>query len=110
VASIIVFVLLIWTGIINKLTSGILKLLRKTPVNEEILHQAGDYGIIRIKITEKDRTAALTIGNSKFKKPGITILAIERGDKVVSLPKDNESVQAGDHLLCYGKVDEFSSL
>jgi amino acid transporter len=105
-ASIVVFIILIWTGVINKLTSGLLKLFRKTPVNEEILHQAGDYGIVRIKIGEK--AAELTVGNSKFKKPDITILALERGDKVVSLPKDNESLEAGDYLLCYGKVDELT--
>ncbi len=105
-ASIVVFIILIWTGVINKLTSGLLKLFRKTPVNEEILHQAGDYGIVRIKIGEKD--AELTVGSSQYKKPGITVMAIEKGDKVVSLPKDNESLQAGDYLLCYGKVDELT--
>lgn len=106
-ASILVFIFLIWTGIINKLTSGILRLFRKTPVYIEILHQSGDNGIVRIKITEK--AAGSTLGKSAFNKPGITILAIERGEKTIPLPKDNESVQAGDYLLCYGKVEELTT-
>jgi hypothetical protein len=104
VSSIVVFVLLIWTGIINKLTNAILKLFRKTPTRGEILHQIGDYGIVRFVISEKDRVGGLTI--SKFNKRNITILAIERGDKVLSLPSDEEAVKAGDYLLGYGKISE----
>jgi hypothetical protein len=102
-ASIVVFILLIWTGIIGKLTNGILKLFRKTPVNVEILHQSGDLGIVRMKIIDK------AVSLAKLSKPGITILAIERGEKTIPLPKDTESVQAGDYLLCYGKVEELTA-
>jgi hypothetical protein len=106
-ASIFVFIVLIWTGTINRLTSLILHLLHKTPVVVEILHQAGEYGVARIKI---DKADGLTIGNAKFKARNITVLAIERGNKVLSLPKNEEPVQAGDCMLCYGKVSEFNGL
>jgi amino acid transporter len=108
--SIFIFVLLIWTGIINKLTSIFVRWLHKAPVYipEEILHQMGDYGIARFRMSEIDGAAGLTIGTTKFKERNITILAIERGDKVLSLPKDEEPVMAGDYLLCYGKVSEFN--
>jgi amino acid transporter len=102
-ASIVVFILLIWTGIIGKLTNAILKLFRKTPVNEEVLHQAGDYSVVRVKLTEK---TAATLGSSQYKN--VTVLAIERGEKVISQPKDSEALQPGDHLLCYGKMDELN--
>jgi len=100
---VVFFILLIWTGIIGKLTTGILKLLRKSPINFEILHEADVYGVARIKITDKD----LTVG--KFIKGKITVLAIERGDVVITSPKDTESLKAGDYLLCYGKTEEFNS-
>jgi amino acid transporter len=100
VGAIVLLIILIWTGVIRRLANGILKLFHKGPVNVEILHQAQDYGVARIKVTEKDKTG-LTVG--KFK---VTVLAIERGDKVISSPKDTESVQQGDYLLCYGKTEE----
>ncbi|MHB8104238.1 MAG: hypothetical protein ACYDG5_01675 [Dehalococcoidales bacterium] len=109
VGSILIFVLLIWTGIINKLTSFIIKLLHKAPV-PKILHQSGGYGVVRFSISKTDGTAGLTIGNTKFKERNLTILAIERGDKVLPQPKDEEPVLAGDYLLCYGKVSEFEGL
>jgi hypothetical protein len=102
VASVVVFILLVWFGVINKLTSGILKLFHKTPVYaaEGILHQLGGYGIVRIKAGDI----------AKLKERNITILAIERGEKALPLPKDTESVQAGDYLLCYGKLSDFDSV
>lgn len=107
--SILIIILLIWTGMINKLTNVIIHWLHKATVSttEEILHRLGDYGIARFKI---DEATGLTIGNTKFKARNITILAIERGNKVLSLPKDEEAVLAGDYLLCYGKVSEFNGL
>jgi len=105
VGSIVLLIILVWTGVIRWLANGILKLFHKGPVNVEILHQSQDYGVARIKITEKDKTG-LTI--SKLIKGEVTVLAIERGDKVITSPKDTEPVQAGDYLLCYGKVEELN--
>jgi hypothetical protein len=113
--SIFIFGLIVRIGIINKLSNIIISLLRKgRPVpdffTEEILHQMGDYEVARIRINERTGTIGLTLGNDKFKEQDITILAIERGDKVLSLPKDEEVVLAGDCLLCYGKVSGISGL
>jgi amino acid transporter len=110
VLSILVFVLLIWTGIINKLTGIIVRWLHKAPIAEEILHQMGDYGIARIRINPTDGATGLTIGHTKFKERNITVLAIERENKILSLPKNEEPVLAGDYLVCYGKVSDFSGL
>jgi hypothetical protein len=106
VGIIVVLVLLIWTGALRWLTNVILKLFHKTPVNIEVLHKLGDYGVVRLKISEKDKVG-LTIGN--FKQRNMTVIAIERGDIILSLPKDTEQAQTGDYLLCYGKIEEFSS-
>jgi hypothetical protein len=105
VGCIVLLIILIWTGIIRRLANGILKLFHKAPIGVEILHQAEDYGVARIKISEKDKVG-LTIG--KYKKYDFTVLAIERGDKVIPSPKDTELIQAGDYLVCYGKVEELS--
>jgi hypothetical protein len=101
-----IFIILVWTGVIRWISHGILKLFGKTPVNVEILYKADEIGVGRIKINDKEKVG-LTIG--KFSKRDLTVLAIERGDKVISSPKDTESIEAGDYLLCYGKVEEFGS-
>ena len=80
-----------------------LKVFHKGPVSVELLHQSDDYAVARIKITEKNKTG-LTVG--KFQKDDLAVLAIERGGKVISSPKDAETLQAGDYLLCYGKTVE----
>jgi hypothetical protein len=110
--SIIIIGLIIGTGLINKLSSVIVKTLYKPTayIPEEILHQAGDYAIARLGVREADGVAALTVGNTKFREKNLTVLAIERGDRVLSLPKDEEAVLAGDYLLCYGKMSAISSL
>jgi amino acid transporter len=105
VGSLVILIILIWTGVIRWLTTIILKLFRKGPVNVEMLHQAEDYAVARIKITEKNKTG-LTVG--KFQKGDLTVLAIERDGKVISSPKDAEALQAGDYLLCYGKTEELT--
>ena len=108
ISSILIFILLIWTGVINKLTNFIIKLFHKTSayVPEEILHQQGDYGVARFKINKSDNATRLTVGITKFRERHMTILAIERGEKALPLPKDEEAVLAGDYILCYGKVSE----
>ncbi len=115
IISIIILCLIVWTGIINKLSNIIVSRLNKgrpVPifVPEEILHQAGDYGVARIVINERIGAIDLTLGNTRFREREITILAIERGDKVLSLPRDDEVVLVGDCLLCYGRVSAISGL
>lgn len=48
------------------------------------------------------------ISDTSLAKHSITILAIERGDKVLPSPEAGETVLAGDYLLCYGKTAEIS--
>lgn len=110
ISSIFIFILLIWTGVINRLSNIITKLFHKTKayISEEILHQSGEYRIVRVRIGEPDVVNGLTIGNTQLRERNITILAIERGEKVLSQPKDEEAVLAGDYLLCYGKVSDFT--
>lgn len=100
VGAFALLVILIWTGVLRLAAKGVLKLFHKAPVNIEMLHRADDFGVARIKVDK----AGLTVG--KFKG---TVLAIERGDKVIQSPKDTESVQAGDYLLCWGKIDELNN-
>jgi len=102
--------------VLDKLTNAIVRLMRKgSPesylLTEEILHQAGHYGVARIALSEKTKTTGLRLKDTSFGEHGITILAIERGeDTALPFPEAEERLLAGDYLLCYGKVAEIISL
>ena len=101
--------------VVDKFTNGIMRLVRRgraVPhlLTEELLHQAGDYGVAHVAIREEDGVADFALKDTGFTARGITILAIERGDRVLPFPKAEETVLVGDYLLCYGKVAEMINL
>jgi amino acid transporter len=115
IAAVVVIFLFIKFGIMDGLTSVILKLTRrKRPASylttEEILHQSGGYSVTRLSIGQKDVSASLTTKGTGLEERGITILAIERGDTVMTFPKGDETLATGDYLLCYGKTAELSNI
>jgi hypothetical protein len=115
IAAIVAIFLFIKFGILDGLTSVILKLThRKRPASllttEEILHQSGGYSIARLSIGQKDTPATLTMKDTGLAERGITTLAIERGDMALTSPGDDATLRAGDYLLCYGKTTELTAV
>jgi len=99
----------------DKPTNAIVSLIRRQRsvphlLTEEFLHQAGEYGVARVGVSEKARATGLTLKHVGFSERGIMILAIEQGHDVIPFPKSEETVLAGDYLLCYGKVVEITSI
>jgi len=108
VLAVLVPVLLIKLGVIDGLTNGFLHLIRRgraasAPLAEEVVCQTGGYCIARLKIGD-NAAGGLTIANSGISQRGATILALERGGVVFSLPAADEKLLPGDCLLCYGET------
>jgi hypothetical protein len=115
IVIILIISLIVRLGLLDRLTSGLIKLVRKgRPVSdllvEGILYQAGQYGVARIRIKDANGVAGRTIKDTGLGGRDITVLSIERGNTVLSLPEKNEKLLAGDCLLCYGKVTEVVGL
>ncbi len=112
----IVLIVLFWLGVLDKLATVIVNWLKRSAYFtsefsiREIVHQSGDYSIARLTIGRKAPEVGCKIGDISLAKHAIKILAIERGDRTLAFPESKEVVQAGDHLLCYGKTDEMSGL
>ncbi len=112
----IALMVLFWIGVLDKLATAIVNWLKRSAYFtsdfsiREIVHQAGDYSIARLTIGRKAAEVGCKIGDISLAKHDIKILAIERGDRTLAFPESKEVVQAGDHLLCYGKTDEMSGL
>jgi hypothetical protein len=109
-----VLIVLYWIGVLDKAGTKIVNWMKRsayfTPElsTREMVHQAGDYGVARLTIGRKAPEVGRKISNTKLAKHKITILAIERGDKTLPFPEAKETVQAGDHLLCYGETAKIS--
>jgi hypothetical protein len=109
-----VLIVLYWIGVLDKAGTKIVNWMKRsayfTPElsTREMVHQAGDYSIARLTIGRKAPEVGRKISNTSLAKHKITILAIERGDKTLPFPEAKETVQAGDHLLCYGETAKIS--
>ena len=110
----ILLMVLYWIGVLDKLATKIVNWLKRSAYftaelsSREIIHQAGDYSIARLTIGRKAPEVGSKISHTSLAKQGITILAIERGDKTLPFPEAKEIVLAGDHLLCYGETAQIS--
>jgi hypothetical protein len=110
----IALMVLYWIGVLDKLATKIVNWMKRSGYftaelsSREIIHQAGDYSIARLTIGRKAPEVDRKISNTSLAKQGITILAIERGDKTLPFPEAKETVLAGDHLLCYGETAQIS--
>jgi hypothetical protein len=109
-----VLIVLYWIGVLDKAGTKIVNWMKRsayfTPElsTREMVHQAGDYSVARLTIGRKAPEVGRKISNTSLAKHKITILAIERGDKTLPFPEAKETVQAGDHLLCYGETAKIS--
>ena len=108
----IILIVLYWIGVLDKLGTLIVNWLKRSSYFtsefsiKEIVHQSGDYSIARLTVGRKAPEVGCKIGDIDLAKQDIRILAIERGDRTLAFPEAKEMVQAGDHLLCYGKTEK----
>jgi len=66
---------------VDRFTDGITRLARREHavpylLADELLHRAGDYGVVRIAIGEEDGSAGLALGETGLVERGATVLAI----------------------------------
>lgn len=106
---------LIRIGVLRRISDVILRFVitgrgSNWLVDKEILYQTGPYVVVRIKPDEKIVETGMKIGDSGLMEGGMTILAIERKNTVLSLPDADEQVQLGDQLLCYGEAGKISGM
>jgi len=105
----------LWFRLIDKLTNVILRLVEKehvisSHIARKILYQADDYALVRIALGKMSRIIGLNIKEAGFQQNSITVLVIERGKNVLSHPRIEEKLMAGDYLLCYGKLADINAI
>ena len=68
------------------------------------------YGVAEIHIPEGSEFVGKTIADSDLLERELNILTLNRDATVISNPRSSRELEAGDRLLCYGKLDTMREL
>jgi len=63
------------------------------------------YGVSEIYVPGGSNFVGMTITETKLSEQDINVLTLYRGSKVIPNPKAERVLEAGDKLLCYGKLE-----
>ncbi len=77
----------------------------------DLLHLAGEYGVMELKVKSGDWLAGHTLGDLALPEEGVLVLAIVRpGGEFRGTPKGHTRVEGGDVLLLYGRSPTLDNL
>ena len=68
------------------------------------------YGVAELSIPEGFHLVAKTIAESGLREQDVIVLTLNRGTSVISNPRVSRVLEAGDRLLCYGRLDAMRDL
>ncbi len=68
------------------------------------------YGVTEIHIPEGSHYVGKTIDESGLPEADLNVLTLYRGGKIIPNPRLKRSLEAGDRLLCFGKLESMRSL
>lgn len=68
------------------------------------------YGVAEVHIPDGSDFVGKTIEQSGLRDRDLTVLTVNRGTAVYSNPKGGRVLEAGDRLLCYGKLETMRDL
>jgi len=68
------------------------------------------YGVAEVHIPEGSHFVGRTIEQSGLRERDLTVLTVSRGTSVFSNPRGSRVLEAGDRLLCYGKLETMRDL
>jgi ribosomal protein S6--L-glutamate ligase len=63
------------------------------------------YGVSEIYVPEGSNFVDQTIAGTKLSESDINVLTLYRGAKVIPNPRQDRVLEAGDKLLCFGKLE-----
>jgi ribosomal protein S6--L-glutamate ligase len=68
------------------------------------------YGVAEILVHNNGSFVGKTLGESELGDRDITVLTLHRGSTVIPNPRNRVTLEAGDRLLCFGKLEEMRSM
>ena len=71
---------------------------------EQLLRLADNHGVARVTITQESTLAGATLQDVQFPAKDLSLLGIERGEKLVSSPGPDRQIEEGDALVVFGRL------
>ncbi len=68
------------------------------------------YGVAEILVHNNGDFVGQKLGDSGLSEKDITVLTVHRGSTVIPNPRKSVVLEAGDRLLCFGKLEEMRSM
>jgi ribosomal protein S6--L-glutamate ligase len=68
------------------------------------------YGVSEINIPEGSKFVGLRIDDSMLSEKDVNVLTLYRGAKVIPNPRADRTLEPGDKLLCFGKLESMRSM
>lgn len=68
------------------------------------------YGVSEIYVPEGSKFVGQSIVETKFAESDINVLTLYRGSKVIPNPRDGRTLEPGDKLLCFGKLEAMKGM
>ncbi|MBT8494790.1 MAG: RimK family alpha-L-glutamate ligase [Deltaproteobacteria bacterium] len=68
------------------------------------------YGVAEISVPDGSEYVGKTLRESALRDKDINVLTLYRDAKVLPNPRPDRTLEAGDRLLCFGKLEEMRSL
>jgi len=68
------------------------------------------YGVAELHIGDGSGLVGRSLANSGLREKDITVLTVTRGTRVVPNPRGTRELEAGDRLLCFGRLEEMRDL
>lgn len=73
---------------------------------EELVVATGGYGVSAIEVHEGGWIVGKNLLESGLRAVDVTVLSIERGREVFPNPRPDLIIDAGDKLICFGRLDK----
>lgn len=68
------------------------------------------YGVAEIHVPDGSSFVGQTIKDSSLREHDINVLTLYRGTSVIPNPKSDRLLEAGDRLLCFGKLESMKGM
>ena len=68
------------------------------------------YGVAELLVHEGAELVGTSIDESGLRERDIAVLTLHRGTSVIPNPKGTRELEAGDRLLCFGKLEEMRGM
>ncbi len=68
------------------------------------------YGVAEINMPEGSVYVGKTISDSGLREKDLNALTLYRGEKVIPNPRSDRVIEAGDRLLCFGRLESMKGL